>query len=116
MPEEKKKNDVNSPSAIASAVIINSVGGFFYNVMPTFLGGLAESVGFNEQQLGFIASSFLLGTVILSTSGIFWMRQINWRRAILTAFLLINMAYLACLGTINFTVIIISIIAVKRPG
>lgn len=106
MTEGKKRNDVNAPGAIASAVIINSVGGFFYNVMPTFLGSLADSVGFNEQQLGFIASAFLLGSVLLATSGIFWMRQISWRRSLTTAFILIIIAYLSCLFTNSFTSIV----------
>jgi len=107
MSEAKMSIDVNAPSAIASAVIINSVGGVFYNVMPTFLGSLAESLGLNEQQLGFIASAFLLGVMILSTSGIFWMRRFSWRQSLMVAFVLTTCAYVSCLVTNSFTSIVI---------
>lgn len=105
MGKAKKRIDVNTTGAVVSAVIISSVGGVFYNVMPTFLQSLAESLGFDEQQLGFIASAFLLGGVLLATSGIFWMRRVSWRKSVMTAFLLVVCVYGACLVTTSFRII-----------
>lgn len=107
MSEEKTSIDVNAPSAIASAVIISSVGGVFYNAMPTFLGSLSESLGFNEQQLGFVASAFLLGTMLSATSGIFWMRRFSWRRSLMAALVLTMCGYVSCLVTDSFFAIVV---------
>lgn len=106
MGKAKKTFDVNDTRAVLSAVVISSVGGVFYNVMPTFLQSLADSLGFDEQQLGFIASAFLLGGVLLSTSGILWMRSVSWRKSVMIAFFLVVFAYGLCLLTTSFSVIV----------
>jgi predicted MFS family arabinose efflux permease len=107
MSKERTTIDVNAGSALTSAFFINAVGGVFYNAMPTFLGSLAESFGFDEQQLGFIASAFLLGTMLSATSGIFWMRRVSWRRFLLLAFILTTCAYVSCLVTNSLFAIVI---------
>lgn len=107
MDKAKKTIDVNETRAVLSAVVISSVGGVFYNVMPTFLQSLSESLGFDEQQLGFIASAFLLGGVFLATSGIVWMRRTSWRKSVMTAFLLVVCAYGASLTTTSFNAIVV---------
>jgi len=107
MSKERTTIDVNAWSAVASAVIISSVGGFFYNAMPTFLGSLSESLGFDEQQLGFIASAFLFGAMFSATSGIFWMRRAGWKLSLLAAFVLTTCAYVSCLFTNSLFAIVI---------
>jgi predicted MFS family arabinose efflux permease len=71
--------DVNSPAAIAVAAILTAVGILFFNAMPLVLGTAAEQLGFDNQQIGFIASSYMAGFTLMSVALIVVARRLNWR-------------------------------------
>lgn len=75
----KFANDVNSPSAIAVAAIVTAVGIVFFNAMPLVLGTAAEQFGFDNQQIGFIASSYMAGFTLMTVALIVVARRLNWR-------------------------------------
>jgi predicted MFS family arabinose efflux permease len=102
----KQRIDVNRPSAIAAAVILSAVSAFIYNAMPTFLGSIADSLELNEQQIGFIASAFLFGVVLVATSGVFWLRRASWKKSVVVAFGLVITAYLTCLLAHSYTMFV----------
>ncbi|TRX57847.1 MFS transporter [Thalassomonas sp. M1454] len=56
----------DNPKAIAAAVIISIVGNAVFIGMPMLVGSLAETLGFDEQQLGWLASADLIGIFIAS--------------------------------------------------
>lgn len=72
-------SDVNSPAVIAVAAILTAVGIVFFNAMPLVLGTAAEQLGFDNQQIGFIASSYMAGFTVLSVALIMLARRVNWR-------------------------------------
>ncbi len=56
----------DQPKTIAAAVIISIVGNAVFIGMPMLVGSMAETLGFNEQQLGWLASADLMGIFIAS--------------------------------------------------
>ncbi len=99
--------DVNQPAAILAACLLSAIGVLVFNIMPLFLGSAAESLNFDEQQLGFIASSYLGGFTLASFSAVFWARRVNWRKACLPGIVVGMAAYSACLGTSDYSLILL---------
>lgn len=56
----------DQPKAIAAAVIISIVGNAVFIGMPMLVGSMADTLGFNEQQLGWLASADLMGIFVAS--------------------------------------------------
>ena len=54
-------NELEQPKAIAAAIILGFAGTGVAMGMPMLVGSLAESLNFNEQQLGWLASSDMGG-------------------------------------------------------
>lgn len=71
--------DVNSPAVVAVAAILTAVGIVFFNAMPLVLGTAAEQLGFDNQQIGFIASAYMAGFTLMSVALIVFARRLNWR-------------------------------------
>ena len=57
-------NELDQPKAIAAAIILGFAGTGVAMGMPMLVGSLAESLSFNEQQLGWLASSDMGGLFI----------------------------------------------------
>ena len=56
----------DKPTAIAAAIVICFVGNAVFMGMPILVGSIADTLGFNEQQAGWIASGDLGGMFIAS--------------------------------------------------
>lgn len=92
-PAQEYENDseltaFDDPAAIVAAIVISIVGAVVMMTMPVLIGALADNLGFDEQQLGWLASSDLFGSFIA---------------AILTSFLIVrvNRHYIAIAGIIT---------------
>ena len=57
-------NELDQPKAIVAAIILGFAGTGVAMGMPMLVGSLAESLSFNEQQLGWLASSDMGGLFI----------------------------------------------------
>jgi len=99
--------DVNNPGAIAAASFLSAIGALVFNIMPLFLGSMVESLGFNEQQAGFIASAYLGGFTLTSFSAVFWSRRVSWHKVVLAAAVVAVASYGICLMSGAFTAILI---------
>jgi len=67
----------DQPKAILAAVIISIVGNAVFIGMPMLVGSLADTLGFNEQQLGWLASADLIGIFIASIVASFLVNRVN---------------------------------------
>ena len=101
--------DVNNPGAIVAACLLSAVGTLVFNLMPLFLGSAAESLGFNDQQVGFVASVYLGGFTLTSFSAVFWSRNVGWHKACLVAIVVAVISYLGCLFWPDYLTILILI-------
>jgi hypothetical protein len=64
--------------------IISGVATVIVNGMPAVVDTLANAFVLTNEQLGFIASSYLVGNFIVVCTSPFWVRRVNWRRAMAT--------------------------------
>ena len=73
----KKTSIFDQPKTIAAAVIISIVGNAVFIGMPMLVGSLADTLGFNEQQLGWLASADLIGIFIASIFASLMVNRVN---------------------------------------
>ncbi|WOH36706.1 MFS transporter [Thalassotalea fonticola] len=67
----------DKPMVIAAAVIISIVGNAVFIGMPMLVGSLADTLGFNEQQLGWLASADLMGIFVASIAVSLLINKVN---------------------------------------
>ncbi|MEW5250653.1 MFS transporter [Microbulbifer sp. 2201CG32-9] len=65
------------PRTITAAVVISIVGNAVFIGMPMLVGAMAESLGFDEQQLGWLASADLFGIFVASITTSLLLTRIN---------------------------------------
>jgi predicted MFS family arabinose efflux permease len=67
----------DQPKAILAAVIISIVGNAVFIGMPMLVGSLADTLGFDEQQLGWLASADLMGIFVASIAASMLVNRVN---------------------------------------
>ncbi len=69
----------NRPASIATIVAIIVLGPAVFLILPAFVGALAESYGFTEVELGWLASADLAGMALAAPTALYWRARWNWR-------------------------------------
>jgi predicted MFS family arabinose efflux permease len=72
-------NEFDNPTAIFAAIILGFAGTGVAMGLPLLVGSMADSLGFNEQQLGWLASSDMGGLFIGSVLTSFFVVKFNRR-------------------------------------
>ena len=72
-------NEFDNPTAIFAAIILGFAGTGVAMGLPLLVGSMADSLGFNEQQLGWLASSDMGGLFIGSVLTSFFVVKLNRR-------------------------------------
>ena len=72
-------NIFDSPTAIFAAIVLGFAGTGVAMGMPLLVGSMASSLGFSDQQLGYLASSDMTGLFVGSVSASFVVAKINRR-------------------------------------
>jgi predicted MFS family arabinose efflux permease len=90
---------LNSPHALAAAIYLTVTAFATFLVLPLFVGAAAESLGLNQQEVGFMASAVASGAVISSLAMIFIVRRLPWRTTAVTALCLMLLSMTASLYT-----------------
>ena len=75
----KSINEFDNPTAIFAAIILGFAGTGVAMGLPLLVGSMADSLGFNEQQLGWLASSDMGGLFIGSVLTSFFVVKFNRR-------------------------------------
>jgi len=92
-------NVFDRPSAIFAAVVLGFAGTGVAMGMPLLVGSMAKSLGFSEQQLGWLASSDMAGLFFGSILAALLVTRIN-RRVLAAAGLLrpsrVNLVSVVC--------------------
>ncbi len=74
---QKSDSIFDQPRAILAAVIISIVGNAVFIGMPMLVGSLADTLGFDEQQLGWLASADLMGIFVASIAASLLVNRLN---------------------------------------
>jgi len=77
MQQQTLTSIFDHPRTIAAAVIISIVGNAVFIGMPMLVGSMAETLGFNEQQLGWLASADLMGIFVASVVASLMVNRLN---------------------------------------
>lgn len=64
---------------VASVLTVNNL---VYNTLFIILGAMSSQRNYDEKQIGFLGSAFLLGQLVSNLSGVFWVNKVNWRFAV----------------------------------
>lgn len=72
-----KPSIFDQPKAILAAVIISIVGNAVFIGMPMLVGSLADTLGFDAQQLGWLASADLMGIFVASIVASLLVNRVN---------------------------------------
>lgn len=74
---------IDQPLPLIAAVNFGAVAIIIFNALPVIMGVASDTLGLSAEQLGLLASLELAGIGLTSVSGLFWIRKISWRRAVL---------------------------------
>ena len=85
---------VNSKLVIVVASIISALVVLYWQFMPVVLGSVAESRGYSESELGFLASAYAGGLFLTTLSGVLWVRRYDWRLLIKAGSFISALAFL----------------------
>jgi predicted MFS family arabinose efflux permease len=66
-------------ASIAVTAAIIAVTWLFYNIQPAIVAAAQDSLGLNEQELGFLVAGYNLGLAISTLLAVLWIRAVNWR-------------------------------------
>ncbi|NRA71634.1 MAG: MFS transporter [Gammaproteobacteria bacterium] len=89
--------DIDKRSVVISSIILSVIGMSGFLILPLLIGAVANSLHFNEQELGFMASSIMTAAAISSIFSIIWIRKINWKLAGYAAVLLMFVSHISAL-------------------
>ena len=73
------RNPVDTTKVYIAAGLISGCGALFFNVMPAFVGAMAESFKFSESQLGDVVAAFNIGFTATAVIAMMWIHRIDWR-------------------------------------
>ncbi|WP_432698085.1 MFS transporter [Marinobacterium sp. YM272] len=103
-------------ASLWSAIVFGTVAMLVFLLMPAYVGILA-SLGFNDAQLGNLASMDLAGITVASVLAMLWIKTANWRVAAILSMLGLIGANLLCLGTTDYmTLMALRLIAGLAAG
>ena len=81
--------EINSTRLIVAALIIHTIGPQTVLLLPGFVQGLVEYVGFSEADAGFIASAEMIGMTCATIAMMFLVGRVNWRHVFAISLLLL---------------------------
>jgi hypothetical protein len=93
---------IDRPASVLSLILAASVTECLVNVLPSFVGALADVLGFSAQRIGLLASADLAGIALASASAPWWLRESSWRRTALGSLSVLVVLNFACLGVTRF--------------
>lgn len=93
-PTRTQPGSFDTPAAITAAIVISFVGNAVVLGMPMLVGALADNLGFNDQQVGWLASADLGGMFLASILTSMVITRVNRRWLALVGILIALIANL----------------------
>lgn len=84
---------INRPSALLASTLFIGIAFLVYNMLPIILKSAADTLGINEQQIGYLGSVYMAGSAISNIVAVFWVRRLNWRFTVLATSLIAAVSY-----------------------
>ncbi|MEP2652509.1 MAG: MFS transporter [Paraglaciecola sp.] len=87
--------EIYKRDAVISPIILSVIGMSGFLILPLIIGAAANSLHFDEQQLGWMASIIMFAAALSSIFAIVWIRKINWQLAGYVALSVMCFSYVA---------------------
>jgi predicted MFS family arabinose efflux permease len=84
---------VNSRATVSTAILFCVVGAAAFLIMPLLIGAATEEFQLAESQQGFLAALVMSGSAISAILAIFWVRRVDWRKAMFIAALILGLGH-----------------------
>lgn len=107
---------VNSRATVSAAILLCVVGAGAFLIMPLLVGAAAIDFQLNERQLGYLAALAMSGSAISAVLAIFWVRRVNWRRAMFFALLLLGSGHGAAVFVNSYSLLLLAIFIASLGG
>ena len=98
-PNDSTTIDVNSRSSILATIYLSVIGAAVFIVQPGFVQGLVEYCGFNEQQVGYIASAEIWGIAVTAVALALGGHSYSWQKILRASIILALVGNLASLAS-----------------
>ena len=84
LPRQKKiyPDFINTVKPYLLVAAVLTVNNLVYNTLFIILGAMATQRNYDERQIGFLGSAFLVGQLVSNLSGVLWVNKVNWRFAV----------------------------------
>ncbi len=89
-----RTEEINRSSTLYSSTLLIGVSYLVYNMLPIILKSASDSLGFNEQQIGYLGSAYMAGSALSNIAAVFWVRRLNWRNTVAINTLLVCICYI----------------------
>ncbi|NIB38314.1 MFS transporter [Pseudomaricurvus alkylphenolicus] len=97
---------INRPSVMVASTLYIGVAFLVYNMLPIVLKSAGDSLGINEQQIGYLGSIYMAGSAISNIVAVFWVRRLNWRTTVFCTSLLAAVCYFFA-GTADYSSLLV---------
>ena len=87
---------------ILAMVLVTTVTEAMLLLLPIYIGAIVDFLPLDASQVGLLGSADLVGVALGATSGLFWLRKVDWRKTVLAALLVFSIANLCSLGVTAF--------------
>jgi len=74
-----QKIDINSLKVLVAALLVHTIGPQTVLLLPGFVQGMVEYIGFTDQQAGYVVSAELSGMTVATILIMFLVSRVNWR-------------------------------------
>ena len=65
---------------LIGACALSAAGALVFNVAPAFLASAALRHALDDEQVGWLGSSYGAGFALVAATSFFWIARLNWRR------------------------------------
>lgn len=97
----------DAPGSTTAGIFLCVLGPIFFLIQPLYVGTLADQVGFDPQQIGWISGAEFGGTAVVSIAAFFLIHRINWRTVITFALLIQALGNFASGYVTSFTELLV---------
>jgi predicted MFS family arabinose efflux permease len=74
-----QKVEINSFRLLVAALLLHTIGPQTVLLLPGFVQGMVEHIGFTDQQAGYIVSTEMWGMTVSAIAMMFLVSRVNWR-------------------------------------
>lgn len=104
---QPSSNPIDNLSVYIAAGLISGCGALMFNVMPVFVGAMAQTFAYGEAELGDIVAAFNIGFTVIAMLTVFIIRRVNWRLFAVSAIAVAVAGLLAMSVTAGYRAIVL---------